>query len=479
MRSSFVASFFVSLGLPLLFACSGGTTPNPGSDPKPLPITVAISPAAANPLLATAVTFKATVSGATDTTVRYSVVESNGGEITPAGAYVAPKTPGTYHVRATSTADSTKFAEAVVTVRDYQGRIERLPQLSDGYDAYAAIQLLDGSILLSGGRGLTGVHRQSELYLPNQNRFQLSGDMSAKRMSHLMFGLPDGRVVAAGGYDITSGAKVADPVYRSTEIYDPATKLWAAGPDMTVPRRSHAWTRLNDGRVLITGGIQLYGNEFGASVNTEFFNPASMQFSAGPPMNTGRWLHTMTRLQDGRVLIAGGRDNNCTGRCPVYSLNTAEIYDPATNTFQPTGSLHISRYNHTATLLEDGRVLILGGETTDNLGRDTDQVAEIEVYNPQTGSFSTPGFLQLPRGSHTATVLNNGRILLAGGERISGTATATTEIYDPATGTSTIGPELNEHHVHATAFRIAATGEVVILAGSNSYQPMQVVEVYR
>jgi hypothetical protein len=464
-----------------LTGCSSGTSPQPNPQPQPTPLTISISPASANPLLSTAVTFKASVTGAADTTVRYSIVEPNGGEINPAGSYLSPKIPGTYHVRATSTADPTKFAEAVVTVRDYYGHIDRLAQPSDGYDAFAAIQLLDGSILLSGGRGLTGVGRHAEVYLPAENRFQRVGDMAVKRMSHIMFGLPNGRVLAAGGYDITSGSVTFDPVFRTTEIYDPATQQWSSGPEMTVPRRSHAWTRLGegDGRVLITGGIQLYGNEFGASVNTEFFDPATMRFTPGPPMNTGRWLHTMTRLRDGRILVVGGRSNNCTGRCPVFSLNSAEIYDPATNSFQPTGALKIGRYNHTATLLDDGRVLIIGGETTDDQSTGTDQVAEIEIYDPATGTFSIGGLLRVARGSHTATVLNNSRILLAGGERISGIATASTEIYDPATRISTAGPDLNEDHVHAFAFLNQATGDVIILAGSNSYQPMQVAEVFR
>ncbi|MBS1799614.1 MAG: hypothetical protein JSS95_07280 [Acidobacteria bacterium] len=481
MRSSFAASFCVSLGLPLLLACSGGTSPNPGPDPKPVPVAVAISPSTANPLLATAVGFKASVTGAANTAVQYSVVEPNGGDIDPAGSYFAPKTPGVYHIRATSQADPTKFAEAVVTVRDYHGRIERLAPPSDGYDAFAAIQLLDGSILLSGGRGINGVHNQAEFYLPAEDRFQRTGDMAVKRMSHIMFGLPSGRILAAGGYDIASGARTGDPVIRGTEIYDPATRQWTAGPEMTVPRRGHVWARLGegDGRVLITGGIQLYGNEFGASVNTELFDAATMQFTAGPAMNTGRWLHTMTRLRDGRILVVGGRSNNCTGRCPVFSLDSAELYDPATSTFRPTGSLHVSRYNHTATLLDDGRVLIVGGESTDNLSTGTDQVAEVEIYDPATGVFTNAGLLQVARGSHTATVLNNGRILLAGGERISGVATTATEIYDPASRTSTMGPDLNEHHVRALAFRNTATGDVIILSGSNSNQPVPVAEVFR
>jgi hypothetical protein len=392
--------------------------------------------------MATTIPFKASVTGSANTAVSFSIVEPDGGEIDAAGTYLAPKTLGVFRVRATSQADPTKSAEAVVTVRDYFGRIERLSPPTDGYDAYAAIQLLDGSILLSGGRGLTGgVHRQAELYFPDQDRFQRVGDLAVKRMSHIMFGLPDKRIVAAGGYDITSGAGTFDPVYRSAEIFDPVTQQWSPGPEMTVPRRSHVWTRLaeGDGRVLITGGIQLYGNEFGASVNTEFFDSATMQFTPGPPMNTGRWLHTMTRLRDGRVLVVGGRSNNCTGRCPVFSLNSAEIYDPATNSFQPTGSLHVGRYNHTATLLDDGRVLILGGESTDDISPDTDQVAEVEIYDPSTGAFSNAGFLRIARGSHTATVLNSGRILLAGGEHISGSATASTEIYDPVTRTQASG----------------------------------------
>ena len=77
-------------------------------------------------------------------------------------------------------------------------------------------------------------------------------------------------------------------------------------------------------------------------------------------MIEGRWIHTATLLTDGRVLVVGGRSNNCTSNCPIFSLDSAEIFDPATGTFTQTGFLNYSRYNHTATLLSDGRVLILG-----------------------------------------------------------------------------------------------------------------------
>jgi hypothetical protein len=195
-------------------------------------------------------------------------------------------------------------------------------------------------------------------------------------------------------------------------------------------------------------------------------------------MNQGRWLHTATLLNDGRVLIVGGRDNNCTGNCDVYSLRTAEIFDPSTGLFTPTADLHISRYGHTATLLPDGRVLILGGESTEVIEDGSDEVKTTEIYDPASGQFSLGPELILGRSSHTATWLNCGKILLAGGYRVSGFGTERTEIFDPSTGTSMEGPAMSEFHIRGTATKLPS-GEVLIFAGSLGSRPTHVVERFR
>lgn len=449
--------------------CGGGDSV---SQPPPSSINVTLTPGSTSLLVQTSATFTATVTGHSNTAVTYSVMEgASGGNIHSSGLYTAPAKPGMYTVRATSVADPSRHADATVNVHDYKHTIALSPKTIDGYDYHSASLLPDGSILIVGGRGYVElVHQQTLRYKPASGSFEADASLSTARAAHVAFSLPNGKVVVAGGFNPYSGGTAFDPVFTSSEIYDPATKAFSPGPDMNFPRRHHVATVLKDGRTLITGGIQLMGSGFGASPNTEIFDPTTSKFVAAERMNEGRWLHTATRLKDGRVLIVGGRNNNCTSNCPIYSLNSAEIYDPSTGIYTSTGSLQISRFNHTATVLQDGRVLILGGQTTEDLGTGNDQVAAAEVYDPATGQFSTWTSLLVPRSSHQAVELLNGKILIMGGLRASAVGTDQTEIFDPETGESHEGPLLNDYHARATATRLN-NGEVFLFAGWNGAQP--------
>jgi phosphatidylserine/phosphatidylglycerophosphate/cardiolipin synthase-like enzyme len=132
-------------------------------------------------------------------------------------------------------------------------------------------------------------------------------------------------------------------------------------------------------------------------------------------MSTARYGQTATLLADGRVLIVGGADGSTV-------LASAELYDPATGTFSPTGSLTTARYNHTATLLADGRVLIVGGGSISNGAGAV--LASAELYDPKTSSFSPTGTMSTGRYDHTATLLADGQVLIVGG-------TATTTLSSP------------------------------------------------
>ncbi len=460
----------------LLFAtgCGGGS-----NSPNPTPqIRVSISPATTNILVSTTAKFTANVEGASDTGVNFSVVQGvGGGQILNSGDYVAPKSQGMYTVRATSVVDPSRFADATVVVRDYGSAVRQGQPWPDGYDYHTASLLNDGTVLMVGGSGSAeAIHRMAQRYVPASDSYQGAGALNTARMAHVAFTLPNGKVLVAGGFDLYSGASPFDPAFKSTEIYDPSLSVFSPGPDMTVPRRHHVATQLKDSRVLITGGIQLQGSGFSASPNTEIYDPATNIFNVSNRMTDGRWMHTATLLADGRVLIAGGRNNNCTANCPIYSLNTAEIFDPVAGTFTPTGSMKISRYNHTATLLTDGRVLILGGETTEDLGTGIEEVGPAELYDPATGQFTKWTNLVLPRSSHSVTLLNNGKLWVVGGLRLPSIATQRTEFFDPATGISVEGPQLAEFHARHSAIRLS-NGKVLIFAGSNGNQPMPNMEI--
>ncbi|MCU1285175.1 MAG: Kelch motif protein [Acidobacteriales bacterium] len=475
-------AFETRLGCVLLLiisvGCGGGAgTPPPALQPSP--ISVSISPVSATPLLGTSVSFTAQVTGTSNTGVSYSVVEGNaGGSIAANGIYLAPSQPGTFHVRATSIADPARSMEAIVTVRGYTNSIARLPNPREAYDHHTATLMSDGSVLLVGGAGFSTVHKQTERYQPSQNVFEIGPSLATARLDHSAILLANGDLLVSGGYNPVDGSTSFDPAFRSSELLVANTSFFAAGPDMNFPRRNHVFTMLKDGRVLVTGGIQLRGTGFSATPNTELYDPAANQFVAGDRMNSPRWMHSATLLADGRVLLVGGRDNNCTGvGCPVYSLNTAELFDPATGKYTTTGSLNISRYAHSAALLDDGRVLILGGETTENIGP-TDQVTAAEVYNPATGTFAPFGNIIFGRGFHALARLNSGKYLLAGGYNENGSPSPTTEIFDPETGTSTAGPDMSDWRIRAAAVKLK-TGEVLIVGGNNSGGPVLPVDLYK
>ncbi len=237
------------------------------------------------------------------------------------------------------------------------------PVVTERY-GYTAALLEDGRVLIVGGVGPKSDEdflASAEIYDPTTGKFTATGSMHTAREDATATLLADGRVLIAGGDQGVCGACGYINILASAEIYDPATGRFSAIGSMTTARTWHTATALADGRVLISGG---FGSKSPALASAEIYDPKSGAFSAAGSMTTPRRSHTATRLQDGRVLIVGGF---AEGAFPP-DLNSAEIYDPATATFSPAGSMHALRFEHSATLLADGRVLIAGGEHTTSLG---------------------------------------------------------------------------------------------------------------
>jgi hypothetical protein len=238
----------------------------------------------------------------------------------------------------------------------------------------------------------------------------------------------------------------------------PTPQSSPAGP-MADGRQIHTVTELADGRFLIAGG---YTDVEIALASAEVYDPSADAFSPTGSMADARGLHTATRLADGRVLIAGGGPASWVGNGLPY-LASAELYDPATGTFNPTGAMSMPREDHTATLLEDGRVLIVGGNDE---GSHTTPTAEL--YDPSTATFSPTGSLGTARGFHTATLLADGRVLIAGGDvaawAANGPFLASAEIYDPTTGTFSPAGPLAEGRSHHAA-TLLPDGRVLVSGG--------------
>ena len=272
-----------------------------------------------------------------------------------------------------------------------------------------------GAALLSGT--LTG---RAPAPAATSDTFQPVGQLIEARDRTDATLLADGTVLVNGGensQDLNTAMVLA-----SAELFDPATNQFTAVGPMTGPRIAQQSVRLQDGRVLITGGFDRTG---GPGLGTaELYDPATHTFTAAAgQMVTGRAEHAAALLPDGRVLMAGGW---VTGPSTL-----AEVFDPATGTFQATGSMRNARELPVAVALRDGRVAVLGGL---NFGNGTPTA--IEIYDPKTGTFGAGGALKEGRVFFTTTLLPDGRILVAGGQQpnASPPGRLSIEVYDPSTG---------------------------------------------
>jgi Kelch motif/Galactose oxidase, central domain len=284
--------------------------------------------------------------------------------------------------------------------------------------------LPNGKVLIAGGFSGSGgesePYRTTELYDPRSGTFESGADMTIGRSGHTATLLKDGKVLIVGGwtgrYDIR----------RSAELYDPATNTFVRTGEMVVERAGNTATLLRDGRVLIAGGEDRDENKLASA---EVYDPATGKFTLTSSMAEPRAAHTATALKDGKVLIAGGS----SGHYPAQTVyRSAEIFDPATGKFTPTGAMTTPRHKHAAILLRSGKVLIVGG--SDN--RDWHgEYASAEIYDPASGTFAATDSMHTARFKipRAAALLPNGRVLVAGGGPFA-------ELYDEAKGTFTKVP---------------------------------------
>lgn len=288
------------------------------------------------------------------------------------------------------------------------------------------------------------------------------GDLLSSRTSEGVQVLSDGKVL------ITAGSNSSTTVaLTSTEVFNPETLSWSSAGDLNFGR---IWfgnlVRLQNEKVLIAGGTGING--FSDTRTSELFDPSTNSWSYTGNLITARRGASLTMLADGRVLISGGSLGLPDSDRFLYS---AEIYNPETGTWISTGNLKIAREGHKSVRLFDDRVLIIGGEGPWMVNQ---KIAEI--YRPNTGDWVTTGSISIGRNSATLTLLQDGRVMYAGGAGGS-TIYATTEIYEPATGMWSLAAPMNQARAGHSAI-LLPDGKVLVIGGGDSGGALSSTEIY-
>jgi len=259
-----------------------------------------------------------------------------------------------------------------------------------------ATRLLDGQVLVAGG---VGAPRCAEIYDPATGSFTQTADLYSDHWNHTATLLLDGRVLVAGGDRDLSGQ-----TQEVAELYDPTTGTFSlAAGLLNTARTEHAAALLPNGQVLIVGGVASPTEERGGGrvclKSAELYDPNAGTFRAAGDMNFWACYPEAIVLNNGKVLIIDG--------------SQADLYDPDTGSFLAVGLMRERRRNYTATLLADGRVLIAGGQDPGvSVGSG---INSAEIYDPASGTFKPVASMAVGRSSHTATLLPNGMVLVVGG----------------------------------------------------------------
>ena len=310
---------------------------------------------------------------------------------------------------------------------------------------HTATLLPDGKVLIAGGTSTV------ELYDPSTGTFTATGAMTASTFVFSATLLPDGRVLLIES--------------RNAELYDPSTGTVTATGSMVDGQGGHA-TLLTNGKVLMTGpgNPQLYDSSTGAFTLT---GPYANVYTHDDSFQT-----TVTLLPSGEVLFAEDVQ---------YVRNySAELYDSTTNTFRLTGTMVSFLLGRTTTLLVNGKVLRAGG--ADDFGR----YQKAEQYDPATGMFTATGDMTTPRDSHAAVLLPDGAVLITGGYGmgpignsccVSLGGLASAELYDSSTGTFTATGNMTARRAGHTA-TVLNDGRVLITGGAFPPSGLSSAEIY-
>jgi len=325
--------------------------------------------------------------------------------------------------------------------------------------AATATRLAEGRVLVVGGQRFGSVDvgdvyfETAELFDPEAETFSVvAAKMAKKRSQHAALAIAGGKVLVAGGVGAAQSASTA-------EIFDPKSATWTSTPALAHEHWGATLTVLLDGRVLLAGGSTSASP--GAS---EVFDPVLGTWTEVAPMSLSRRNHTATLLLSGRVLVTGGQLPDQGSKV----TDTAELFNPVQGTWSKVVPLPAARTAHTATRLDDGTVLVVGGVTPSGI------TAAVERYDPAQDTWMEMPSMERARALHSATLLDHGAVLVAGGVDATSSALRSSELFDPATARWVVNGLLGHGRFDHMAEALA--GGAVLVAGG---EHQSTAEIYR
>ncbi len=347
------------------------------------------------------------------------------------------------------------------------GTWEATGNLNTARACHTATLLLNGRVLVVGGQDGTvgasyGTLASAELYDSFTGLWVLTGTLGTARSDHTATLLPSGKVLVAGGHG------VGNAPLDSVELYDPVIGTWERTGSLATARMYHTATLLPDGKVLVAGGYNPT-NPYGSLDSVELYDPSTGTWATTSNLATQRSRHSATLLPNGTVLVVGGRPSNIAA--------IGELYDPVTSTWTlvPPAVWYMNSYiaRHTATLLPSGIVLVAGGyDWRWPTGRAFFYDPASRIWTPTADLVASGG-----RAGHTATLLPNGKVLATGGTAYLATLNNSAELYDPTAGTWTATGNLATARVGHTA-TLLPNDMVLVTGGAGSMTVSSSAELY-
>ena len=341
-------------------------------------------------------------------------------------------------------------------------------------DNHTATLMKDGRVLIAGG-GLTTM--SAELYNPEDQTWSPAGDMNISRREHTATLLNNGNILIVGGQhggQITSLVEMFDPKTNRWDAYN-LQGQWIDAGVMHIPRKNHTSTLLPDGSVLVTGGITRVDelDERGATQllaeAERYLVDGIKSWTKAGKMSSMRTGHTASLLTNGKVLIVGGATvNSATDKQDqkeLKHLHLTEMYDYKTNTWTESPPMKVARWEHTSTALPSGDILVVGGENSEGL------LSSTELFDVENNEWVVLDNLSYPRARHVAVLLSSNKVLVAGG------GSESAEIYDVESKQWTKIGGLSQN-LNLSAASALPGGKAIIVGGYGTEGAQYQVEIY-